>query len=211
MTILPAAQIATLAKAAGWSGEDVVTAVAVALAESGGNPRALADDSDDLSYGLWQINMLGGMGPERRRAFGLTSNEQLYDPATNARAAHAIWRGQGWQRGWGAYSSGAYRKHLPAARAAVGAPAPVPGKSPTPPAPSGSSGVSGDQGGLVDALLGVNQSIKSIASTVLSGGKVADALLTLFLPSNMLRLFMGLAGTVFIMLGIAMLGREVRN
>lgn len=208
--ILPAAQIAALAKSAGWAGEDVVTAVAVALAESGGNPRALADDSDDLSYGLWQINMLGAMGPERRRAFGLTSNEQLYDPATNARAAHAIWRSQGWQRGWGAYSSGAYRKHLPVARAAAGSPAPTPGPSPTPPASSPGSG-SGSSSGLVESLLGVNQSIKSIADTIISGGKVADVLLKLFLPSNMMRLFLGVIGTLFLFLGIYMLGREVRN
>lgn len=176
MTILAPAVIAGLAKAAGWVGQDIATAVAVAMAESGGNPAAHAVDSDDDSWGLWQVNMKGAMGPERRRAFGLSSDSQLTDPKTNARVAHAIQQSQGWNNAFGSYSSGA-----------------------------------SDGGGLVDQLLGVNQSIKRIAEAILSGGRVADALLTLLLPSNMLRLFLGLVGTIFIFAGIAMLGREVRN
>lgn len=204
MTILAPAVIAGLAKGAGWAGQDIATAVAVAMAESGGNPASHTVDSDDDSWGLWQVNMRGDMGPERRRAFGLSSDSQLADPKTNARVAHAIQQSQGWDRAFGSYSSGAYRKFLPQAQAAAGAPAGLPSGPVVTPAGDSS-------GGLVEQLLGVNQSIKRIAEAILSGGKVADALLTLLLPSNMLRLFLGIVGTIFIFAGVAMLGREVRN
>jgi hypothetical protein len=74
------------------------------------------------------------------------------------------------------------------------------------PADSSSSG-----NGLIESLLGVNQTMKDIATAVISGGKVADVLLKLFLPSNMMRLLLGCVGIVFLFVGIAMLGREVRN
>lgn len=205
--ILAPAAIAALAKAAGWVGQDIATAVAVAMAESGGNPASHTVDGDDDSWGLWQVNMKGAMGPERRRAFGLSSDSQLSDPRTNARVAHAIQQSQGWSTAFGSYSSGAYRKYLGQAQTAAGAPGPLPagGASATP------AGTTVDGAGLVDQLLGVNQSIKRIAEAILSGGKVADALLSLLLPSNMLRLFLGIVGTIFIFAGVAMLGREVRN
>lgn len=111
MANLSRAEIASHAKAAGFSGNDVNIAVAVALAESGGNPRAHNSTPPDNSYGLWQINMLGAMGPERRKRFGLTSNEQLFDPAINAKAARGIWQSQGWN-GWTTYTRGTYKKYM---------------------------------------------------------------------------------------------------
>jgi phage protein D len=87
------------------------------MAESGGNSRALNNNpaTGDLSYGLWQINMIGQLGPDRRRQFGLSSNDALYDPATNARVARSIYQSQG-IRAWGAYTNGSYRQFLPAAQ-----------------------------------------------------------------------------------------------
>jgi len=41
----------------------------------------------DDSYGLWQINTLGGNWNTIKRDYGLTNKEQLFDPATNARVA----------------------------------------------------------------------------------------------------------------------------
>ncbi len=110
---LDQADIAKLAANAGFKGGDIATAVAVAMAESGGNPRAHNTNAStgDNSYGLWQINMLGAMGPDRRKAFGIKSNDELFDPATNARAAKKIHAQQGW-KGWTTYTSGAYKKHL---------------------------------------------------------------------------------------------------
>lgn len=111
--MLSAEQIGAYASKAGFTGNDLRIAVAVALAESGGNPRAHNAVPPDDSYGLWQINMLGSMGPDRRRRFGITSNDALYDPMTNARAAHSIWQDSGW-KAWTTYTSEDYKKHLSA-------------------------------------------------------------------------------------------------
>jgi lysozyme-like protein len=113
MATLTREQIAALAQQAGFTGDDVKIAVAVALAESGGDPNDLNNNpvTRDLSYGLWQINMLGSLGPERRKEFGITSNNQLFDPATNARAAHIVWKNAGWNA-WTTYTRGTYKKFL---------------------------------------------------------------------------------------------------
>ncbi|MEV6906098.1 transglycosylase SLT domain-containing protein [Amycolatopsis sp. NPDC051071] len=119
MTKLTPEQIARHAHDAGFRGEGLTTAVAVALAESGGNTRAHNATPPDNSYGLWQINMLGGMGPERRRQFDLGSNSELFDPATNAKAANKISHdGRSWTP-WSTFTNGAYRCYLPAARKAA--------------------------------------------------------------------------------------------
>lgn len=55
--------------------------------------------------------MIGQMGPERRKAIGIPTNEQLFDPATNARAARLIYRQQGYAA-WSVYKSGSYKKYL---------------------------------------------------------------------------------------------------
>jgi len=85
-----AQDIAGYAAAAGFSGDALRIAVAIALAESGGNPGAHNSRPPDDSYGLWQINMLGPLGPQRRAMLGLNSNADLYNPMTNARAAFMI-------------------------------------------------------------------------------------------------------------------------
>jgi hypothetical protein len=87
---------------------------AVAGPESGYNTHAHNPNAatGDDSYGLWQINMLGNMGPARRKTFGIMSNDDLFDPNINARAAVSILRSQG-LGAWTGYKSGAYRKYLP--------------------------------------------------------------------------------------------------
>jgi soluble lytic murein transglycosylase-like protein len=103
-----------LAEGAGFKGEDARTMAAIAMAESSGNPKAHNPNAStgDNSYGLFQINMLGGMGPERRKQFGIESNEQLFNPATNARAAKQVYdSGQGFGA-WSVYNSGKYKEFL---------------------------------------------------------------------------------------------------
>lgn len=90
MATLTPQQIAMYAQAAGLSAADAKTAAAVAIAESDGDPGKHNPVPPDDSYGLWQINMIGAMGPSRRKSLGISSNEQLYDPATNARAMAMI-------------------------------------------------------------------------------------------------------------------------
>lgn len=116
--VLAPARIAGHAHAAGFRGDALTVAVAVALAESGGDPRAHNPKPPDDSYGLWQINMLGRLGPDRRARYGLTTNRDLFDPAVNARVAHAIAAGGRDWSPWATYTHGSYRRHL--AKAAQG-------------------------------------------------------------------------------------------
>jgi len=99
---------------AGFTGDALKTAYAVAMGESGGNARAFNGNrtTGDKSYGLFQINMLGALGPSRLKQFGLSSEDDLYDPATNARVAyHMSQGGKNWQP-WSAYKNGSYKKYL---------------------------------------------------------------------------------------------------
>jgi hypothetical protein len=112
MPTLSASDIKGYAKRAGFTGKDLDIAVAVALAESGGNTKAHNDKPPDDSYGLWQINMLGKMGRDRQKQFKLASYSDLYDPDRNAKAAYAIWKTQGWKDGWTTYSNGDYLKFM---------------------------------------------------------------------------------------------------
>jgi Lysozyme like domain len=125
MATLKPAQIHTLARRAGFSAdrEEAVIATAIAMAESGGDPRAHNDNPNtrDDSYGLWQINMFGALGPERRRDLGLTRDDELFDPATNARAARHVFKQQTFTA-WSVFKSEAYKRHLDAARQAAAGP-----------------------------------------------------------------------------------------
>jgi len=89
---------------------------AIAMAESGGVARALNDVGDDNSFGLWQINMIDvpdyKLGEERRAKLNLKTNDELYNPATNVRAAKMIFDEQGFEA-WGAYTNGDYKDFLP--------------------------------------------------------------------------------------------------
>lgn len=87
---LTGAQVATYLYKAGFRGKDLVDMVAVAGRESRFNANAFNPKNKDLSYGLMQINMKGAMGPDRRRQFGISKNEDLLNPLTNARAAWIV-------------------------------------------------------------------------------------------------------------------------
>lgn len=121
------AEIQAVARAAGFSQAVLPVASAIAIAESGGNPRAHNPTPPDNSYGLWQINMLGSLGPARRRQFGISKNEDLFDPATNARAAYLVSSGGTNWRPWTTYTSGRYRRYLTQGQEAAGQQRPAPG------------------------------------------------------------------------------------
>jgi tape measure domain-containing protein len=158
--------LVALARSAGFRGQDAAVMAAIAMAESGGRSSAYNGNAatGDKSYGLWQINMLGGMGPQRRRAFGIGNNEALFDPATNANAARQVFGSQGFGA-WSVYRSGAYKDFLPAAMAAsrngsarmlVGAPA---GNTATP----GLPGVAA-AGRSLNAAIGANRGAGTTAA-----------------------------------------------
>jgi hypothetical protein len=90
-------QIEQLLRQAGFPESAIPTMVKIAQLESTNNTRAFNPEGRDLSYGLFQINMKDddprnpNMGKQRRKWFGLKSNEELYDPLTNAKAAYKLW------------------------------------------------------------------------------------------------------------------------
>lgn len=78
----------------------------VAYRESRCDPNALNDSGlngsggRDWSLGLFQINVLGTLWPDRQATCGLTAPEQLYDPVVNVQCAYALWLRSGWAP-WG--------------------------------------------------------------------------------------------------------------
>jgi len=116
---LGASDIAIYAANAGFSGADLITAIAVALAESSGNPNAYNPEKaagapvNKGSYGLWQIYL--NAHPEY-------ANVNLYDPQTNANAAYAIYSARGGNFGaWSTFVSGAYLSYVGDAQGAINA------------------------------------------------------------------------------------------
>lgn len=97
--------IADLARGAGFTGADIVTATAIALAESGGNPSATHLNSNGtIDYGLWQINSVHG---------SLLSSGDWRVPADNARMAHTIYAQAGNKfTPWSTFNSGAYKSKV---------------------------------------------------------------------------------------------------
>ena len=104
-------QLKQLATNAGFSQNEIPIMVSIAMAESGGNSKAHNKVPPDNSYGLWQINMIGELGPDRRKRYGISSNEKLFDPTTNARVAKKIREEQG-LGAWTTYTGGEYKKFL---------------------------------------------------------------------------------------------------
>jgi len=111
MANLSRSQLTGLAQSVGFTGPDVPIAVAIALAESGGDPGAERKKGRDISYGLWQINMKGDLGPDRRKKFGISNDTQLLRPAINAKAAKIVYNESGWNA-WTTYTDGTYKEFL---------------------------------------------------------------------------------------------------
>ena len=92
-------ELVDLLHSVGFRGNSLKTAWAVVKRESNGRPLAHNDNTKtgDNSYGIFQINMLGGLGEDRRTKYGLSSNKQLFDPVTNAEIAfHMTGGGEDW-------------------------------------------------------------------------------------------------------------------
>lgn len=62
-----------------------------------------------------------------------------------------------------------------------------------------------------DGVKALADGVKEIAGAALSVGKVADTVVSLFLPSNIVRAVAGAAGSLFVLMGIFFLTREARN
>ena len=103
-------QLIALAAGAGFVGDDLTTAVSIALAESGGDPNAYnperaANTPQGMgSFGLWQIYL---------KAHPEYKGQNLFDPQLNASAAFAVYSSAGNSfRPWSTFGNGAYLAHV---------------------------------------------------------------------------------------------------
>ena len=85
-TSLTDLELKELLSLVGFKGKDLVVAWAVAKKESNGRPLAFNGNhkTGDSSYGMFQINMIDSLGPDRRDKFDLDSNAELFNPVKNA-------------------------------------------------------------------------------------------------------------------------------
>ena len=109
---------ASVASRAGFSGDRLVTAVAVGMGESSCRPDAQNSNgptkgcpNGSVDRGLWQINSCWHPS---------VSKSCAYDAQCNANAAYRISSGGANWKPWVAYTNGGYENYLDEARAAVG-------------------------------------------------------------------------------------------
>jgi hypothetical protein len=102
-------QIAQYAQNAGFTGPNLDISVAIALAESSGNPNATGALGE---VGLWQIY------PAAHPEFGPNFNA-LYDPQLNANAAFSVYQKAGGFTPWSTYPT-TYLSYMPQVQAALG-------------------------------------------------------------------------------------------
>lgn len=109
MAPLSDGQLASVARYGGFSLEESKVAVAIMLAESGGDPAAVnRNRNGSIDRGVFQINSI----------HGAKFPGNLHDPLYNATAARAIFLdAKGWSP-WSTYKSGAYKQFLDRGRAA---------------------------------------------------------------------------------------------
>ena len=113
-TSLTDSQLVELLKAVGFEGKSLRTAWAVAKAESNGRPFAFNGNANtgDSSYGIFQINMLGTLGPDRRDKFDLDLNAELFSPVMNAEIVYRMTKGGTDWSSWSSFNKGAIYKWL---------------------------------------------------------------------------------------------------
>ena len=113
-TSLTDSQLVELLKAVGFKGKGLKTAWAVAKAESNGRPFAFNGNTKtgDSSYGIFQINMLGNLGPDRRDKLDLDLNAELFSPVKNAQAVFYMTKGGNDWSSWSTMKNGAVNKWL---------------------------------------------------------------------------------------------------
>lgn len=150
--------IAGFAKKAGFAGRALQTAIAVALAESSGNPNAINQNTNgSTDYGLWQINTVHrGSGFDPSRGF---------DPHYNAEWAYKISSGGSNWKPWVVYNKGLHTKYLDEASSAIGNGVGDP--------PTGGVGSSSSSGGSM-VLMG-SSGAKTVNINVSLSGSAEDA------------------------------------
>ena len=94
-TSLTDLELKELLSLVGFKGNDLVVAWAIAKKESNGRPLAYNGNhkTGDSSYGMFQINMIDSLGPDRRDKFDIDSNAELFNPVKNAEIAYYMSNG----------------------------------------------------------------------------------------------------------------------
>lgn len=182
---------ARAAAAAGFPDKELVTAVAVAIAESSLNETATHRNANgSIDYGLWQINSVHGY-PE-------LSNGQWKNPTVNAQLAHQVWLKQGWNA-WAVHNPvnvagfGRYQLARPIAVAAVAA-AGKPGGA--------GSGIVGTPGDLGNALApGAGALVGGLPGVQLAGDTVS-ALRWIQQPETWVRASKIIVGGALVIAGV---------
>ena len=171
-------QILDLAYQAGWrKAGDLERALAVALAESSGNPNAVSYTG--CCHGLWQINTNSTT----------KTAAQLKDPTTNAQEAYRLWSQRGWQP-WNS-SRGGQLLRGPEARASTATWHLSPGV-----------GAQGTKGAVGEATGAVTGAIPGLSDALQAGEKVRAWITT---PANVGRLAMAVLAGALIIVGVATL------
>lgn len=184
-------QIYSLAKTTGLSDANAKIAAAIAMAESGGNENQITQDSDDDSYGLWQINMIGTLGPDRRFVYRLKADSDLLNPQTNARVMSAISQQGKNFSAWTTFTSGKYKTFIgnPVSTVAV--------------APAGGAGTDNSVPNLINAAGDfVDLATSEVDTLVKVGTAVTKAGAWISNPSNWVRVAYVGGGIMLVTLGL---------
>ncbi len=92
-TAMDPRSIAQMLLKRGFKKEDIWKMLAISHRESRWIPSVRNVGPVDDSYGLFQINMKGNLGEARRKYFGIAEDNELFDPATNVKAARITYGG----------------------------------------------------------------------------------------------------------------------
>lgn len=112
-------QLAALAYYGGWRHDNIITATAIAIAESQGEITASHVNSDgSTDYGLWEVNSSHFTDPGWKKEW---TPPDLLLPTNNVRAAYRVyWTGGGFHA-WTTYQDGTYKQYMDRARKAYAA------------------------------------------------------------------------------------------
>jgi len=107
-------ELKELLSAVGFEGKALKTAWAIVKAESNSRPMAYNGNrkTGDSSYGIFQINMLGELGIDRKEKFELKSNITLFDPVINAEITYYMTKGGTDWSSWSSLNGARFKEFL---------------------------------------------------------------------------------------------------
>ena len=107
-------ELKELLSAVGFEGKALKQAWAIAKSESNSRPMAYNGNrkTGDSSYGIFQINMLGELGIDRKEKFDLKSNILLFDPVINAEITYYMTKGGLDWSSWSSLGGDRYQEFL---------------------------------------------------------------------------------------------------